>query len=76
MTGTLNNPTISEAGRAFLSGLLTQLSDQQLQDLFESAAVTHRLREPGRARSGFATVAEWVSTFKEKRQQIVDRRCA
>jgi hypothetical protein len=76
VTGTLGNPTISEAGRAFLSGLLTQLSDQQLRDLFESAAVTHRLRDPGRARSGFSTVEEWVNAFKDKRQQIVDRRCA
>lgn len=76
LTGTLNNPVIGEAGRAFLAGLLTALSDQQLHDLFESAAVTHRLREPGRARSGFPSLDEWVQTFKDKRQQIVDRRCA
>lgn len=75
LTGTLNNPAIGEAGRAFLAGLLTQLSDQQLHDLFKSAAVTHRLREPGRARSGFPSVDEWVKAFKDKRQQIVDRRC-
>ena len=75
-TGTLDNPVIGEAGRAFLAGLLTQLSDQQLHDLFESAAVTHRLREPGHVRSGFPSVEEWVQTFKDKRQQILDRRCA
>lgn len=76
LTGTLDYPVIGEAGRAFLAGLLTELSDQQLHDLFESAAVTHRLREPGRARSGFPSLDEWVNAFKDKRQQIVDRRCA
>jgi hypothetical protein len=74
-TGTLENPVIGEPGRAFLANLLTQLSDGQLTDLFKSAEVTHRLREPGRVRSGFTTVGEWVEAFKEKRQQIVDRRC-
>jgi hypothetical protein len=76
LTGTLEHPVIGESGRAFLAGLLSRLSDKQLQDLFESAAVTHRLREPGNARSGFSTVDEWVGVFKEKRQQIADRRCA
>jgi hypothetical protein len=76
LTGTLEHPVIGEHGRAFLAGLLSRLSDRQLTDLFESAAVTLRLREPGSARSGFASVGEWVETFKEKRQQILDRRCA
>jgi hypothetical protein len=74
--GTLGNPVISEAGRAFLAGLLTQLSDSQLADLFEAALVTQRLRQPGHAQSGFPSVDEWVSAFKDKRQQIVDRRCS
>ena len=34
-TGTLGNPYISEAGRAFLADLLQQLTDTQLRDLFE-----------------------------------------
>ena len=76
LTGTLDYPVISEQGRAFLATLLMRLSDRQLTDLFESATVTHRLREPGRARSGFPSVAEWVSAFKDKRQEIVARRCA
>ena len=37
--GTLDNPQISEAGRKFLSDLLMQLSDAQLRDLFDVAAV-------------------------------------
>ena len=75
-TGTLGDPVISEEGRQFLAGLLSQLSDHQIHDLFEVARVTLRMREPGEARSGFATVDEWVEAFKQKRGEIVDRRCA
>jgi hypothetical protein len=75
-TGTLDDPVISEAGRQFLANLLVQLSDRQLQDLFDVARVRLRLRSPGRVDSGFATGAEWVDAFKAKRQQIVERRCA
>jgi hypothetical protein len=76
LTGTLNDPVISEEGRAFLAGLLTQLTDPQIHDLFAVARVTLRTRDPGRARSGLATLEEWVTAFKQKRAQIVDRRCA
>ena len=76
ITGTLDNPVISEEGRQFLAGLLMQLTDKQIADLFEVARVTLRVREPGKARSGFATVAEWVDAFKAKRAEIADRRCA
>ena len=75
-TGTLKDPVISEAGRAFLANLLTQLSDAQIRALFEVARVNLRLREPGKASSGLATVQEWVDVFKRKRAEIVDRRCA
>jgi hypothetical protein len=53
-----------------------QLSDRQIQDLFEAARVQLRLRTPGQVDSGFATTGEWVDVFKAKRQQIVERRCA
>ncbi len=76
LTGTLNNPAISEDGRRFLADLLVQLSDQQIRDLFEVARVQLRLRSPGDVSSGFATVDEWIDAFKEKRTEIVDRRCA
>src|SRR6185436_13710322 len=36
-SGTLENPQISEAGRQFLAGLLAQITDAQLKDLFEVA---------------------------------------
>jgi hypothetical protein len=74
-TGTLDDPVISEPGRRFLAGLLTQLSDAQLRDLFDVARVHLRTRTPGDPLSGMATVAEWVDAFKMKRDQIVNRRC-
>jgi hypothetical protein len=74
-TGTLDDPVISEGGRQFLASLLEQLSDDQIRDLFEVSRVTLRVRKPGDARSGFPTVDEWVSAFKQKRTEIVNRRC-
>jgi hypothetical protein len=68
LTGTLHDLHIGEPGRAFLAGLLGQLSDAQLQDLFEVARVTQR--DPT------ATIADWVAAFKKKRSEIVNRRCA
>ena len=62
VTGTLENPTISEAGRLFLANLLVQLTDRQLSDLFEVAGVDRE--------------AEWVAAFKQKRDEIVRARCA
>jgi len=75
LTGTLDNPAISEEGRRFLADLLVQLSDRQVRDLFEVARVELRLRSPGDASSGFATVDEWIDAFKERRGQIVARKC-
>jgi hypothetical protein len=74
--GTLDSPIISEEGRRFLAGLLTQLSDGQIHDLFTVARVNLRLRSPNEVSSGYATIDEWVAAFKQKRDEIVDRRCA
>lgn len=76
LTGTLDNPVISEDGRRFLADLLGQLTDRQLHDLFEVARVELRLRDPNEAASGFATVEEWVEAFRLKRDQIRLRQCA
>jgi hypothetical protein len=73
-TGTLEHPKISEAGRAFLAGLLTQLTDRQLHDLFDVARVELRSRKPGHDKRP-ATVDEWVAAFKQKRDEIANRRC-
>jgi hypothetical protein len=66
-TGTLDNPRISEEGRALLASLLVQLSDQQLRDLFDVGRVIRR--QPG------ASIDDWVRTFKQKRDDIVNQRC-
>jgi hypothetical protein len=75
-TGTLEDPVISEEGRAFLANLLMQLSDAQIAELFEVARVHLRPRDPGKPSAGLATVQEWVDLFKRKRGEIVNRRCA
>jgi hypothetical protein len=74
-TGTLSDPVISEEGRQFLAGLLAQLSDKQIRDLFETARVTLRLRNPEEPTSVPGTIDEWVETFKAKREEIASRRC-
>jgi hypothetical protein len=71
-TGTLANPRISEAGRAFLAGLLAQITDAQLRDLFDVA------RFPTRAtpvRPHGASVEEWAAAFKQKRDEIASVMC-
>ena len=74
-SGTLADPVISEDGRQFLAQLLMQLTDRQLTDLFEVARVDLRLSKPENSSSPRSTVAEWVTAFKAKRQEIVERRC-
>ena len=65
--GTLDDPRISEAGRKFLADLLVQLSDAQLHELFETARFTRR--------DSAHTVDEWVTAFKQKRDEIVKMSC-
>ena len=66
-SGTLGDPRIGEDGRALLASLLDQLSDRQIQDLFEVARFT--TRDPN------SSVAGWVAAFKAKRAEIASRRC-
>jgi len=75
MTGTLNDPVISEAGRAFLAKLLNQLSDAQMHDLFDVARVTMRPSAPDEKISFATSVDDWVTVLKRKRQEVSDRRC-
>jgi hypothetical protein len=69
-TGTLDHPRIGEAGRKFLADLLVQLTDAQLRDLFGVARFPERT---GAGRPG--TLEEWVSAFKQKRDEIVNQTC-
>jgi len=82
--GTLERPPITEPGRSFLSGLLNQLRDEQIRDLFTAARVDLRSHDPRRDRGlGGADVApgdarvidDWVAAFKRKRQEIDVRTC-
>lgn len=66
-TGTLDRPKISEEGRKFLAGLLMQLSDQQIKDLFEVSQFTRRDKT--------STVDDWVRVFKQKRDEVATRSC-
>ena len=75
ISGTLEYPRISEEGRAFLADLLTQLSDKQLDDLFQTARFYLRPRAPHTRETVSATVPEWREAFKKKRDEIVNRRC-
>jgi hypothetical protein len=67
-TGTLHDPPISEEGRAFLSGLLNQLTDTQLHDLFTVAMFDRKPR-------GGAPIDAWVTAFKQKRAEIASLKC-
>jgi hypothetical protein len=73
IVGTLAHPHISEAGRKFLADRLVLLSDAQLRDLFTAARVERR---GDTVKGRPVTVNDWVTAFKEKREQIVNHRCA
>jgi len=66
LTGSLDNPRISEAGRKFLAGRLLLLRDQQIHDLFTAAMAERR----------GGAIDDWVRVFKRKRDEIVHARCA
>jgi len=75
LTGTLENPMISDAGRTFLAGLLSRLSDKQLHDLFEVARVELRTNPEAKKDAPRPSIDEWVSVFKRKRDEVANRRC-
>jgi len=73
LTGTLENPVISEAGRRFLAGLLTRLSDRQMRDLFQAARFPDRATDGG---DNPGAVQDWVDALKGKIAEVVNRDCA
>jgi hypothetical protein len=73
-TATLGDPKISEPGRAFLAGLLDQLTSRQIYDLFEVAHVERRSRKPGSSEPA-ASAGEWAAAFNAKRKEIDSTRC-
>jgi hypothetical protein len=72
-TGTLSDPSISEAGRKFLADRLLQLGDDQLRDLFAVARFDAKPSRTPQARG--ATIDAWVAAFKHKRDEIVSASC-
>ena len=77
LTGTLDNPVISEAGRRFLAAQLSKLRDRQIRDIFVVSQVTKRgetIEVNGKKRP--VTVDDWAREFKKKRAEIVTARCA
>jgi len=73
LTGTLDSPVISEAGRRFLSSLLNRLSDQQIRDLFSVARFP--LRATTQPDEYASELEGWVQAFKQKVREIERREC-
>jgi membrane-associated phospholipid phosphatase len=74
-TGTLKDPAISEEGRRFLAGLLSQFSMAQRRDLFDAARVDLRARAAGDPASKAAHIEQWVDVFNRKEAEVASRRC-
>lgn len=77
LSGTLSDPAISEAGRAFLAERLMLLSWSQIRDLFVAARADRagdRVRSADGGRRP-ATADDWTETFLRKRAEIVEHRC-
>jgi hypothetical protein len=83
MTATdgLGDPMISEEGRRFLAGLMCQLSDAQVADLFRVARVAQMPRyhnSDGSFKSPLtedSIIRQWVDAFKKKREDLAAGRC-
>jgi hypothetical protein len=77
----LDDPIVGEEGRRFLAGLMCQLSDAQLTDLFRVARVAQMPRyhnSDGSFKSPFSEdsiVRQWVDAFKKKREDLAAGRC-
>ena len=80
-TDGLSDPSISEEGRRFLAGLMCQLSDAQIGDLFKAAQVAWMPKyhnSDGSFKQGLdeATIEkQWVDAFKAKREELAGGRC-
>jgi hypothetical protein len=77
----LSNPMISEEGRRFDAGLMCQLSDHQIEDLFRSsraAEMPEYHNSDGSFKTGVdeaSVMRQWVAAFKEKREELASGRC-
>jgi hypothetical protein len=77
----LSNPMISEEGRRFDAGLMCQLSDRQIEDLFKSsraAEMPEYHNSDGSFKAGVdeaSIMRQWVAAFKQKREELASGRC-
>jgi len=77
----LSDPIVSEEGRRFDAGLLCQLSDQQVQELFKASRVAQKPEyhnRDGSFKSGMdeaSIIQQWMEAFKEKREDLAKGRC-
>ncbi len=77
----LSNPQISEEGRRLDAGLLCQLSDRQIEDLFKAsraASMPKYHNHDGSFKTGVddaSVVRQWVEAFKKKREEVASGRC-
>jgi hypothetical protein len=80
-TDGLSDPTISEEGRRFLGGLMCQLTDAQIANLFKAARVAEMPEyhtSDGSFKQGLdeATIEkQWIDAFKAKREKLASGRC-
>jgi hypothetical protein len=59
-----------------LADLMSQLSDQQLEDMFRASRIELRgeiIRVDGQDRP--ATVSDWVRVFRRKQAELTNIRC-
>jgi hypothetical protein len=77
----LSNPAISEEGRRFDAGLMCQLTDHQIEDLFKAARAAempeyHNSDGSFKAGEDEASIMRrWVQAFKQKREDLASGRC-
>ncbi len=77
----LEDPKVSEEGRRYLAGMMCQLNDQQIADLFRVARVAQMPKyhnSDGSFKSNLsedAIVKQWTAAFKKKREDLAAGRC-
>jgi hypothetical protein len=69
----LSDPLISEEGRRFDAGLMCQLSDHQIEELFKASRVAAMPQNHNHDEA--SVVRQWVDAFKQKREQLASGRC-
>jgi hypothetical protein len=77
----LSDPLISEEGRRFDAGLMCQLSDHQIEELFRAsraAQMPEYHNHDGSFKPGVDeanVLRKWVEAFKQKREELASARC-